>query len=153
MKKGWLRLLMLLTTIVLVNLSTYFVLDNNLKNGVYPPDGDTIIIGILDTFSLSLLTLPFLIIVGILPCSGFAHRLCQRSIGWCWCFGALISIGYLAALGLLVIGLLMWAIPNHYIIAVFYIFALLVLGACFSVDLRGFFSNPSFKRDWLKPAP
>lgn len=116
--KRWQRLLVFILSLVLINRTTWIVVEENQRNGLYPVEGDSISIPIFGTQGASLFALPFLVLIGLLPGARFLNRLCSRGWAGSVCVALLLVSLYLAAALFAVRGADYWAFPYHYWISV-----------------------------------
>ena len=86
------------------NLAVYAVLTANQAAGVYPPEADTIIIPIFESFATTLINL-VLVVVGLL-CS--LARRWLAFVGWVLMLMSVLLVETFA---------LAWAVPDHYFIS------------------------------------
>jgi hypothetical protein len=139
--KGWKRTLTLLVALVLVNMVTFVVVRENQHSGLYPVDGDSIGIPIMSTLALSVLVLPLLVLIGLLPGAQFMVRLCARGLLWRIGVGFFLLVLYVVVALLAFDGAGYWAIPDHYSVASAYVASLLALALFFLFDTRWLLSN------------
>jgi hypothetical protein len=145
--RGWKRTLTLLVALVLVNVVTFVVVRENQHSGLYPVDGDSIGIPIMSTLALSVLALPLLVIIGLLPGAQFVVRLCARGLLWRIGVGFFLLVLYVVVALLALDGAGYWAIPNHYSVASAYVASLLALAFFFVFDTRWLLSNSAPQAD------
>jgi hypothetical protein len=136
----WHKLAFLAMALLLINVATWFITGVNQRNGVYPVDADSIGIPIVGTLFASLVVLPLLLLIGLLPTAGFVRRLCSRGFRWSIAAGAALLVLYVTVGLFAVSGVAEWAIPHHYLIAACYSFLLLVLVAFLFLDMKRLFS-------------
>ena len=140
-------MLVLVSALVLVNAATFFVVSDNAAAGRYPIDADSIGIPIMSTLVLSVIALPILLLVGLLPSAQFLVRLCSRGLPWRISTGVLLLALYVILALFALDGVGYWAVPNHYWITASYVVSLLVLLFFSIVDARWLFSNSAPYRD------
>ncbi len=141
----WHKLVVLALTLLSINVTTWLLITQNQRDGIYPVDADSISIPIFDTVIGSLCVLPFLLLVSFLPSASFVARLCSRGIGWAIA-AFLLLLSFYAAVALFALsGVAYWASPHHYPIAVCYSVLLLALVMFLATDTRKLFSNLSFQ--------
>lgn len=125
-------------SLLTVMVTASYTLDSNLKAGVYPSDADNIAIPLIETVStLVVILVPFAIAFVITSFAIFRKRI-------------LLVIGaFLYLCGALLAGLfaLSWFIPNHYSIAISYVFVAAVALTLAAWALRRPPSNPELKQD------
>jgi hypothetical protein len=121
-----------ITAALLANVVGFYVLDHNLKVGVYSPESDTIIIPIIENAILSVLMIILLA----------ASASCREQGRWLRWLGVLP--GLLAAF-LAVIAVLRWSIPDHYWVAIAFSPLVVVLYANIHLSVRGLASNYSLQ--------
>lgn len=118
----------------LINVTTWFVLDNNQRNGLYPIDADSIGLPIMLTLTESLVVILFFAALLFLQNkinSGLRNR--NKSIRVLGLTGVLSLYGLIGWFG--VTGLNSWWIAHHYLISLSYLVLLtnICLDAAISV--------------------
>jgi hypothetical protein len=141
--KSWQRFGLLIAAVILTNLIAWYVLTDNQQNGVYPHDGDTIMIPIMGIMYWSLIALPFFTIIGWLPSLKFAWRLFYKNLILSLLIGFTVLAIYISALFLSLLGVLSWAYPHHYLIALSYVLLISIIFICFFLDLKVVIQNRS----------
>jgi hypothetical protein len=132
----WHKLTFLAIALLLINVATWFITGVNQRNGIYPVDADSIGIPIVLTLYASLVVVPLLLLIALLPTAGFVRRLCLRGIGWSIATGVMLLLLYVAVGLFAVSGMAEWAIPHHYLIAASYSVLLLVLVIILLHDMK-----------------
>ena len=135
MLKSWQRFGLLFAAVILTNLIAWYVLTDNQENGVYPPDGDTIMIPIMEIMLWSLITLPFITVIGWLPNLKFAWRLFYKSRILSALIGFIVLTIYICALLLGLLGALSWDFSHHYLISLSYILLISIILTCLLLDI------------------
>ena len=148
--KGWQRILLFSTALFFINIVTWWVVETNAMNHIYPSDGDSIAIPFFSTIIGSIVVLPILIIISFVPGTQFIKQLVTRGFGWSVIIGLALLPLYASCVFFGIIGFAYWAVPNHYLIALCYLILLLALAVCFWFDGKRLISNPALKRDCAK---
>jgi hypothetical protein len=113
----WVKLIVFLFAIVLVNIMTWLITSINQQTGLYSVNADSIGIPIIFTASASLLMLPILIVISLLSkkdsliglkAKGISRNLKVR-IGLLFLYAPALLFG--------VYGIMYWSYPGHYLIA------------------------------------
>lgn len=132
----WVKLAFFISAILLVNCVTWFVTTANQKARLYPIDADSIGIPIMLTITASILILPPVFFISMLPnnnvlvwlkSKGLVSRLVLLT-----CFLLLYAFVFWFA----VYGITYWNFPGHYSIAVSYLILLFISLIYLYIDWR-----------------
>lgn len=134
---------LLVLSMILINIATWFVTGANQRNGVYPVDADSIGIPIALTWFHCLLILPQLFFISFLGNFSFVTQLCSRDNRWSIVIGVVLLALYVNVGLFAISGVAEWMFPNHYLIAACYSLLFLVLVIFLLFDVKLLFSNPS----------
>lgn len=130
----------ILLSILAVMVTAFYILDSNLHSGIYPSDADSIAIPLFATASALLIILALLIIAFVITSFAFFRKRILIIIGiFLYLCGALLA-GLLA---------LSWFSPNHYSIAISYVFVAAVALTLAVLALRRLPSKHTVKQDVL----
>jgi len=134
----------ILFSLMVVMATAYYTLGKNLQAGVYPIDADSIGIPLMETASSLIIILVPLTIAFLVTSITFSRKRMVLFIG---------AFLYFCGAALAALLAFSWLIPDHYSIAAAYVLLAIVATTLAVFALHKPSSNPSFKGDWLKPAP
>ena len=141
--KNYRKLILFAVLIIAVNVTTTLVVSYNQRAHLYPDNADSIVIPIFSTLILSLLALPFLLLLIIFPNSLIARKYIEK--GWLYrtaVCSAIVGL-YVICAALSFLGFAYWFIPHHYILGLVFAIFLICLTASLVLDFRKLFSNKS----------
>ena len=138
----WHRLGIIFGALSLINVTIWFVLDDNQRNGLYPVDADSIGLPIMLTMAESLLAITFFGAICLLQ-----HGINSGLRNWHKSIRVLGLIGVLSLYGLIgwfgVTGLGSWWIPHHYLISLSYFVLLVTICLDVAISVIKWKSNES----------
>ena len=134
----------ILLSLIVVMGTTFHTLDVNLQAGVYPIYADSVGIPLMQTaISLIVISVPLMLALLVTSFAFFSKRIL-------FIIGAIL---YLCGAALSALLALSWFVPNHYSIAISYVFLAGVAITLAVLALRQRPSNNAVKRDALNARP
>ncbi len=134
--KKWKRFFVLFLSLVAVNAVTWTIVEKNYHNNIYPVDGDSISIPLFLTIFYSIVVSFLFVAISLLPTAKFFKRICSRGRFWRCGMGTLLFALYLVAMLFAIGGAGYWSDPNHYWIALLYLFLFLELVIFLVLDMK-----------------
>jgi len=144
------RLATFVALLAVVDGVIYLVLTNNLRNGVYPVDADSLGIPLMETATLSLVAGGLLLAAAVVSGLRWLHRQAETSIAGRYLVAGLLVITHVAAAALFALWGLSWAVADHYSIVAACVLATVAILYFGAVDLRRLRPNNSFKPNSLR---